>query len=116
MSTLREAIHHARAGGIARLGDTSVRFLTREEAEPILLATRPDRIVVDGAIEEIAPSMYRLQRLGLYNVGQHPPVEFRPTDEDIASQDWVRDGVAEERMPETVSPEAVDEALHEEPI
>lgn len=132
MSTYREAIHYARAGGTARLGDKTVRFLTREEAEPILLATRPDRNVVfvtekehnpkkgliagqpkidknnNIVVETVAPANFQLQRLGLYDVSVSPPVEFRPTDEDTAA-DWIREGVDD--MPEAIAPEAVDAVL-----
>lgn len=112
MSTYREATHHARAGGTARRGQQEIRFLTREEAEPILLATRPDRVVVNGKVKEIAPPNYRLQNMGLYDVSQTPPIEFRPTEEDIAA-DWVRVGIDD--VPEPVAPEAVDAALAEAP-
>lgn len=46
MSTYREAIHHARAGGTVRRDDRIVRFLTREEAEPIVLDRSPSRAVL----------------------------------------------------------------------
>lgn len=46
MSTLREAIQHARTGGTARLGGKEIRFLTFEEAEPIILEQCPSRAVL----------------------------------------------------------------------
>lgn len=89
MSTYREALFHARSGGTARLGDKIVRFLNREEAEPILLEQRPERRYVRGShvVETLAPPNYNLKKLGLYDVGQNPPVEFRPTEEEIMA-DW----------------------------
>lgn len=101
MSSYREATAHARSGGTARRGEKEIRFLTSEEAEPILLDICPERRVAhdddpksktfgkalekDGelVIETIAPPNYPTKRLGLYDVGQHPPVGFGPTEEDI---------------------------------
>jgi hypothetical protein len=48
-------------------------------------------------------------------VSVSPPVEFRPTANDIAAT-WQRQGIDDQ--PETIAPEAVDEALveHDAPI
>lgn len=100
MSSYREAISHARSGGTARLGEKEIRFLTTEEAEPILLEQLPERrIVIDEAtgkakttgkgkneqivVETIAPPNYNTKRLGLYDVGSGVPVPFALSDEDV---------------------------------
>lgn len=93
MSTYREAIFHARAGGTSSRAGKTIRFLTREEAEPILVETRPNRIIVKGKVKKIAPPNYRLQKLGLYDVSEGEPAPFSPTEEDIAATDWHREGV-----------------------
>lgn len=122
-----EAIRHARSGGTAYLGARVIRFLTTEEATPIILEQNPSRRVLrneDGSVktegagkdEKIVVETYAsteprdLQALGLYDVGGLMPVQFRPTDEEIAG-DWAIEARAEE--PTVVAPEVVDEALHE---
>jgi hypothetical protein len=123
MSTYREAILHARSGGTAYSRTRVVRFLTREEAEPIILEVIPSRRTVidtDGkaliengeiVVEEYADPHYRLAAFGLFDVSGAEPVQFQPTSEDIASE-WRT--TPEEIAPEPVAPEAVDEVLHEE--
>lgn len=138
MSTYREAIHHARAGGTARRGTREIRFLTREEAEPIILERAPSRRVAHDesgpiikrkaiVVETFADPAYKVERFGLFDVGATPPCEFAPTDEDvyvfengepklddngdrILAGDWVCDGVD---APEPIAPDAVDEVLQE---
>jgi hypothetical protein len=138
MSTYREAIHHARAGGTVRRGAQVVRFLTREEAEPIILERSPSRAVAhdedgvvtkNGAIvvETFADPNFRLQKLGLFDVGMGEPIEFKPIDDDIylpveldeegkekprvLRTDWE---IVKDEVPTVVAPEVVDEVLHEE--
>lgn len=141
MSTYREAIHHARSGGTVRRGGREVRFLTFEEAEPIILEQSPSRAtrvdektgkpVVEGGeivVDTFADPTFNTRRLGLYDVGVHPAEPLRPTDEDLylpveldengnekpreLRTDW--EIVPEEVAPSVVDPETVDEALHEE--
>jgi hypothetical protein len=97
MSTYREAVQHARRGGTARCGGKEIRFLTFEEAEPIILELSPSRRTVidkktgrplakDGAIvvETYADPNFDTKRLGLYDVGVHPAVQLTTSEEDAA--------------------------------
>lgn len=129
MATYREALFHARAGGTSRSAARVLRFLTFEEASPILLERSPTRavrrdergkaVVANGklVIDEIADSNYPLKKLGLFDIVSMQP--FAPTPEDLEAE-WVREGVDDvappepEPEPEPVPPEAVDEMLIEE--
>lgn len=121
MSTYREAILHARRGGTAYCAGKEIRFLTFEEAEPILLEQCPSRrTVIDEktgkplvkkkqiVVETYADPNFDTKRLGLYNVGVHPAEQFVPAEEDIAG-DWAIEGA----QPAVVDPETVDAALAE---
>jgi len=133
MATYREALFHMRAGGTARCSDKTVRFLTPEEATPIILEQSPSRAVrideetgkplVDKKTKRVIVDVYadtsRVQRLGLYDIGGSTPTQFRPTDEDIVGA-WILVGVgplAEEIVPgdETVeeSIDALSESLND---
>lgn len=95
MGTYREAIQHARAGGTARRAGKEIRFLTFEEAEPIIIERCPSRrtrmgdngkpVIEAGEIvvDTYASTTFDVKRLGLYDVGVHPAEPFAPTDEDI---------------------------------
>jgi hypothetical protein len=143
MGTYREAVLHARRGGTARLGGKEIRFLTFEEAEPIILeqcpsrATRIDSKTGKAAIKNgkiivdtFADPKLDLKRFGLYDVGVHPAVQLATSDEDIylpveldedgkekpraLRTDWeILKDGAAPEEPAVIDPEAVDEALHE---
>jgi len=143
MGTYREAIQHARVGGTARCGGKEIRFLTFEEAEPIILDAIPSRRTVIGAngkpliedtkivVETFADPNFDTKKFGLYDVGVHPAAPFTPSDEDIylplehddegnpkpraLRADWelLSDEKPEVVEPEVVAPEVVDEALSE---
>jgi len=81
------------------------RRTVRRGANGNVALDKKNHIIIDTHAPQINP-----QRLGLFDVSITPPVEFRPTEEDIAG-DWVREGVDD--IPEPVVPEAVDEALAE---
>jgi hypothetical protein len=140
MSTLREAIQHARAGGTARFGGKEVRFLTFEEAEPIIFELTPTRVtridektgkpVIENGeivVDTFAEPNFDTKRLGLYDVGTHPAEPLRVTDDDIylpveldeegkekprvLRTDWE---LLSDEKPEAVAPETVDEVFAEE--
>ena len=107
MSTCREAVQHARGGGTSRFGGKEIRFLTFEEAEPLILEQCPSRRVVIDTREEVkgkpnpncgraiigddgniivetyADPNFDTKRLGLYDVGVHPAVPAKFDDEDM---------------------------------
>jgi hypothetical protein len=124
MATYREALHHARRGGTSTGSGKTIRFLTFEEAKPILLEQHPSRATRIGengkpavknkkiVVDTFADPTFRLSRLGLHDVSVSPPVEFRPTADDIAAT-WQRQGI-DDAQPEAVAPEVVDEVLTEE--
>jgi hypothetical protein len=140
MSTYREAIQHARNGGTVRLGGKEIRFLTFEEAEPLILELSPSRrtvmdektgkaLIENGKIvvETYADPNFNTKRLGLYDVGVHPAVQLTASDDDtylpveldaegkekprVFRTDWE---LLSDAKPEVVAPETVDEVLHDD--
>lgn len=116
MATYQQALLHVRGGGTARCGERIVRYLNQEEANAHELKRNPSTRSVgqpDGPIKvEHYGYAARPRMLGLFDVSQSPPAQFRPTPEDISGE-WVREGI-DDAPPEPVAPEVVDDALKEE--
>jgi hypothetical protein len=109
-----EAMQAARVGGVVRCAGKTVRHLTREEAEPVLLEQMPGRRYKKNSleIEEHAPEDFHLPHLGLFDVSGEP-VEFRPSDEEMAAEDWEIGEMAAPSMADTqpISMDVLAEAV-----
>lgn len=94
MSTYREALYAARMGATVKRDGRAVRYLTPDEAEPILLERMPRRrIGENGEVEIHAPVGFDVRKLGLFevadNYGELPkPVEHAPVGDDLEASNW----------------------------
>lgn len=100
MATYREVIEAVRSGGSASRAGRTVRLLTKEEADPILIERCPSRIVRkdklgqpmhhkktgEMIVDVVAPDIHP-HRLGFFDVTDLRSLkEFAPTDADMFKQ------------------------------